>query len=185
MVEMVYEFIANMVKDNVGREGRKYFPFFFCLFMFILLGNLIGLIPGAFTFTSHVIVTFAMAVAVVAGVTVIGIMRHGTHFFSLFVPEGVPKAMIPIMVPIEIISYLIRPFSLSIRLFVNMTAGHILFKVFAGFVIGLGSIFFLFGLGPLMVLVAVFALEVVVAILQAYVFAILSCMYLRDAVHLH
>lgn len=184
-VEMLYEFIAGMVQENVGREGRKYFPFFFCLFMFILLGNLVGLIPGAFTFTSHIIVTFGMAIFVIVTVTIIGFMRHGSHFLSFFVPEGVPKAMVPIMVPIEILSYCIRPFSLSIRLFVNMTAGHIMLHVFAGFVVALGGIFFLLGLGPLLLVIAVYALEIIVAIVQAYVFTILSVMYLRDAVHLH
>ncbi|MGF1561516.1 MAG: F0F1 ATP synthase subunit A [Geminicoccaceae bacterium] len=180
-VESSYEFLANMVEENAGKEGRKFFPFVFTLFMFILFGNLLGLIPGSFTFTSHIIVTFAMAAVVFIGVTAVGIAKHGLHFFSFFVPHGVPAAMVPIMVPIEVISYLIRPFSLSIRLFVNMTAGHIMLKVFAGFVAAMG----IFGILPLAMTVAFTGLEVVIAFLQAYVFTILSCMYLRDAIYLH
>ncbi len=182
MAELSYEFIAGMVRDNVGSEGRKYFPFIFSLFMFILFANLIGLLPYSFTFTSHIIVTFAMAITVFLGVTVIGIVRHKLHFLSFFLPAGVPKIMAPILVPIEIVSYLSRPVSLSIRLFANMMAGHTMMKVFAGFVIPLGI---LGGWAPLAVDVALTGFEFLVAFLQAYVFTILTCLYLNDAIHLH
>jgi F-type H+-transporting ATPase subunit a len=182
MAELSYEFIAGMVRDNVGSEGRSYFPFVFSLFMFILFGNLIGLIPYSFTFTSHIIVTFAMAAFVFVGVTIIGIVRHGFHFFTFFMPKGVPMIMAPILIPIEVLSYLSRPVSLSIRLFANMMAGHTMMKVFAGFVIPLGIIG---GWAPLTVDVALSGFEFLVAFLQAYVFTILTCLYLNDAIHLH
>jgi F-type H+-transporting ATPase subunit a len=180
--EISYEFIAGMIRDNVGSEGRKYFPFIFSLFMFILFANLIGLVPYAFTFTSHIAVTFTMAMVVFLGVTVIAIARHGLHFFKLFLPSGVPMFMAPILVPIEILSYLSRPISLSIRLFANMMAGHTMMKVFAGFIIPLG---FIGGWAPLGVDVALTAFEFLVAFLQAYVFTVLTCLYLNDAIHLH
>ena len=182
LAELSYEFIAGMVRDNVGNEGRKYFPFVFSLFMFILFANLIGLLPYSFTFTSHIIVTFAMAITVFLGVTVIGIVRHKLHFLSFFMPAGVPAVMAPILIPIEIVSYLSRPVSLSIRLFANMMAGHTMMKVFAGFVIPLGI---LGGWAPLAVDVALTGFEFLVAFLQAYVFTILTCLYLNDAIHLH
>lgn len=182
MAELSYEFIASMVRDNVGTEGRKYFPFIFSLFMFVLFANLIGLLPYSFTFTSHIIVTFAMAITVFLGVTVIGIVRHKLHFLSFFLPAGVPKIMAPILVPIEIISYLSRPVSLSIRLFANMMAGHTMMKVFAGFVIPLGIFG---GWAPLGVDIALTAFEFLVAFLQAYVFTVLTCLYLNDAINLH
>jgi F-type H+-transporting ATPase subunit a len=182
LAEISYEFVAGMIRDNVGSEGRKYFPFVFSLFMFILFGNLIGLIPYAFTFTSHIAVTFMMAVVVFLGVTIIAIARHGLHFFSFFLPTGVPKVMAPVLVPIEILSYLSRPISLSIRLFANMMAGHTMMKVFAGFIIPLGI---LGGWAPLSVDVALTAFEFLVAFLQAYVFTVLTCLYLNDAIHLH
>ncbi len=182
MAELAYDFIANMVRDNVGNEGRRYFPFIFSLFMFILFANLIGLIPYAFTFTSHIIVTFAMAIFVFVGVTVIGFVRHGLHFFTFFAPSGVPVVMAPLLIPIEILSYLSRPVSLSIRLFANMMAGHTMLKVFAGFVVPLGL---LGGWAPLAVNVALTGFEFLVAFLQAYVFTVLTCLYLNDAIHLH
>jgi len=186
MAELSYEFVANMVRDNVGHEGRKFFPFVFTLFMFILFGNLLGLIPYGFTFTSHVAVTAALALAVILGVTVVGVALHGLRFFSFFVPKGVPMLMLPLMVPIEVISYLSRPLSLAIRLFANMMAGHTMIKVFAGFVVTLGAATFgIGGLAPLAINVALFVFELVVAFLQAYVFAVLTCLYLNDAVHLH
>ncbi len=180
MAELSYEFIANMLREHVGTEGRRYFPFIFSLFMFILMGNMLGLLPYAFTFTSHIIVTFAMAITVFVGVTLIGIWRHKLHFFSFFVPKGVPIYLIPLLVPIEIISYLARPVSLSLRLFANMMAGHTLLKVFGGFVVVLG----IFGIAPFLFVVALFGLELIVAGLQAYVFTILTCLYLNDAIHL-
>jgi F-type H+-transporting ATPase subunit a len=181
VTELSYEFIANMIEENVGHGGQKYFPFIFSLFMFILLGNLLGMIPYSFTFTSHIIVTFALAAIVFIGVTIIGISRHGFHFLSLFVPHGVPAWLLPLLVPIELISYFIRPFTLSIRLFANMVAGHTTLAIFAGFAVSLG----LFGFLPLSVAVALILLELLVAVLQAYVFTILTCLYLRDAIHLH
>jgi F-type H+-transporting ATPase subunit a len=185
LVEMSYEFIADMLGSTVGREGRQYFPFIFTLFMFILFGNMLGMIPGSFTFTSHIIVTFTMAIFVVTAVTVIGIVRHGWHFFSFFAPSGCPIFVMPLLVPIEIISYLIRPISLSVRLFVNMTAGHIMLKTFAGFIIALGGYYLLPGIAPLALTIALTGLEFAIAFLQAYVFTVLSCIYLHDAIHLH
>ncbi|MCF8474830.1 MAG: F0F1 ATP synthase subunit A [Emcibacter sp.] len=181
-VEMCYEFIANMLHDTAGREARKYFPFVFTLFMFILFANLIGMIPYfGFTFTSHIAVTFAMAAFVFVGVTLIGIIRHGFKFFTLFVPHGAPMALMPLLVLIELVSYLSRPISLSVRLFANMVAGHTMLKVFGGFVVALGF----FGIVPFAFIVALTGLELLVAFLQAYVFAILTCMYLNDALNLH
>jgi F-type H+-transporting ATPase subunit a len=182
VAEISYEFVANMVRDNVGTDGMKYFPFVFTLFMFILFCNLIGLVPYSFTVTSHIIVTFLMAAVVFIGVTIIGFVRHGRHFLSLFVPAGVPIFLLPLIVIIEVLSYLTRPISLSVRLFANMMAGHTMLKVFAGFVVGLGIFL---GWLPLAFIVALTALELVIAILQAYVFAILTCIYLNDAINLH
>lgn len=181
MAELSYEFIAGLLRDNVGSEGRKYFPFVFTLFMFILFANMLGLLPYAFTTTSHIIVTFILAMVVFIGVTIVGLVRHGAHFFSFFVPSGVPMAVMPLMIPIEIISYLSRPISLAVRLFANMTAGHIMMKVFAGFIIPLG----VFGIAPFVVDVALVGFEFLVAFLQAYVFTVLTCLYLNDAIHLH
>ncbi len=181
MVELIYMFIANLLKDTVGNEGRPYFPFIFTVFMFVLLGNLLGMIPYSFAFTSHIIVTFTMAVVVFLGVTVIALIKHKLHFFTFFMPPGVPLIMAPLLVPIEIISYLSRPISLSVRLFANMLAGHTLLKVFAGFVVALG----LFGVFPLAFVIALTGLEIVIALLQAFVFTILTCLYLNDALHLH
>ena len=181
MVELSYIFIANLIKDTVGSGGRPYFPFIFSVFMFILVGNLFGMIPYSFTFTSHIVVTFAMALVVFLGVTIIAIAKHRLYFFTFFMPPGVPLLMAPLLVPIEIISYLSRPISLSVRLFANMLAGHTLLKVFAGFVVSLG----MFGVFPLAFIVALTGLEIVIALLQAFVFTILTCLYLNDALHLH
>ncbi|HIJ43777.1 MAG: F0F1 ATP synthase subunit A [Rhodospirillales bacterium] len=181
LAEIFYEFIAGMIRDNVGPEGRKYFPFIFTLFMFILFGNLIGLIPYSFTFTSHIIVTFGIAMAVFVGVTIIGFVKHGWRFFGLLLPQGVPWYIAPLLVPIELLSYFTRPVSLSLRLFANMTAGHTMLKVFAGFVAAIG----MFGFVPLIFVAALTGLEFLIACLQAYVFTILSCIYLNDALHMH
>jgi F-type H+-transporting ATPase subunit a len=181
LAEMTYEFVASLIRDTIGSEGRRYFPLIFTLFVFILLGNMLGLLPYGFTFTSHIIVTFALAFVIFIGVTILGLARHGLHFFSFFVPPGVPIAMWPLLIPIEIISYLSRPISLSVRLFANMLAGHTLLKVIGGFVAALG----IFGIAPLALLVALTGLELVIAFLQAYVFAILTCLYINDAIHLH
>ena len=179
--EMLYEFVRGMVLDNVGKEGLRYLPAIMTLFVFILLGNLIGMIPGTFTYTSHIVVTLFMGVCVIIAVTVIGLARHGTHFLSLFAPSGVPMFIYPLLIPIEIVSYLIRPFSLAMRLAVNMTAGHIMLKTFGGFVIAMG----IFGILPFLVAVGLIGLEIIIACLQAYVFAVLSCIYLNDAINLH
>jgi F-type H+-transporting ATPase subunit a len=181
MAELCYEFIASLVRDNVGHAGRPYFPFIFTLFMFILFCNSIGLIPYSFTVTSHIAVTFALAAVIFIGVTVLGIVLHGAKFLSYFMPPGVPLYMAPLLVPIEVVSYLARPVTLALRLFANMMAGHTMLKVFAGFVVALG----IAGIFPLAVLIALYALEVIVALLQAYVFTILTCLYLHDALHLH
>lgn len=185
-VESTYEFIANMVNDNIGEDGRRFLPIVFTLFLFILFGNLLGMIPFSFTFTSHIIVTFAMALVVFLGVTLLGIATHGLHFFSFFVPQGAPKPLIPFMIVIEIISYLSRPVSLSIRLFANMMAGHTMMKVFAGFVVSLGAATYgIGGVAPLAMTVILTGFEILVAFLQAYVFAVLTCLYINDALHLH
>jgi len=181
MAEMGYEFVAGMVRDNVGDAGKRYFPFVLTLFVFILFCNVLGLVPYSFTPTSHIIVTFSMAIVVFLGVTLIGFIRHGLHFLSFFVPKGVPAWLLVILVPIEVISYFVRPFSLSIRLFANMLAGHTMLKVFGGFVIMLGI---LAGWAPLAFIVALTGLELIIACLQAYVFTILTCLYLNDAIHL-
>jgi F-type H+-transporting ATPase subunit a len=180
VAESLYDLVFGMTQEVLGPQGRAYFPFIFTLFAFILAANLLGLIPGAFTVTSHIIVTLALALMVFIGATVVGFIRHGTGYLKLFVPAGVPPALLPFVVPIEIISYFIRPFSLSIRLFANMMAGHMMLKVIAGFVIMLGV---LAGWLPLLALVAIYALELLVAVLQAYVFALLTCLYLNDALH--
>ncbi len=179
--ELSYNFIAQLLKDTVGNEGRKYFPLVFTIFMFVLIGNMVGMIPYSFTFTSHIIVTFALAAMVFIGVTILGFIKHGLHYFALLAPPGLPWYMLPILIPIELISYLSRPISLSVRLFANMLAGHTLLKVFAGFVVPLGIAGFL----PFAFIVALTGLEILIAFLQAYVFAILTCLYINDAIHLH
>jgi F-type H+-transporting ATPase subunit a len=181
MVEMVYGFILNMLDETMGMKGRKYFPFIFTIFMFIFMGNVIGMFPYTYTFTSQIIVTFGLAMIVFVMSNLIGFMHHGFHYFTLFVPRGAPVFMLPLIVPIEILSYLSRPISLSIRLFANMMAGHTMLKVFAGFTITLG----IFGVAPLSVNVLLTAFEILVAVLQAYVFTILTCIYFQDSIHLH
>ena len=184
--EMAYEFVANMLRDAAGSHGMKFFPLVFSLFMFVLVANLLGMFPYFFTITSHIIVTFALAMLVILTVVVYGFMKHGLGFLKLFVPSGVPAILTPLVVAIEVISFLSRPVSLSVRLFANMLAGHITLKVFAGFVVSLGA---MGGIGiagavlPLLMAVALTGLEFLVAFLQAYVFAVLTCMYLNDALH--
>ena len=180
--ELCYNFIAQLLNDTVGNQGKKYFPFVFSLFMFVLIGNMVGMIPYQFTFTSHIIVTFALATVVFIGVTILGFVNHGIRFFTFFYIPGVPFYMHPLLIPIEVISYLSRPISLSVRLFANMLAGHTLLKVFAGFVV---SMPFFTGVLPLTFIVALTGLEILIAFLQAYVFAILTCLYINDAYHLH
>jgi F-type H+-transporting ATPase subunit a len=177
-----------MCVDTIGPEGRRYFPFIFTLFSFILVGNLIGVWPYAFTFTSHIVITGFMALFVVVMVTVIGLAIHGLHFFSYFFPQGAPVALAPLLVPIEILSYLSRVVSLSVRLFANMVAGHVMLEVFAAFTLMLGAAGILGWLPAAVALgvnVALIGFEILVAFLQAYVFAVLTCIYLHDAVHLH
>ena len=170
-----------MVRDNVGDSGQKYFPFVFSLFMFVLACNLIGMIPYTFTVTSHIAVTFALSAVIFIGVTVLGFIKHGIHFLKFFVPSGIPIALMPLLVIVEVISYFTRPISLSVRLFANMMAGHTMIKVFAGFVVMMGFA----GIAPLALIVAFTGLEILIAFLQAYVFAILTCIYLNDAIHMH
>ena len=185
LVEMLYEFIASTVRSSAGEEGMRFFPFVFSLFMFVLMLNLFGMVPYGFTVTSHIIITFALAALVILTVIVYGLMKHGTHFFGLFVPSGVPGWLLPLLVVIEVISFVSRPISLSVRLFANMLAGHIALKIFAGFVgILLGAGFWsVLAPLPLALAVALTALEVLVAVLQAYVFATLTSIYLNDALH--
>ena len=186
--EASYEFIQGMVTEQVGDEGKKYFPFVFAIFMFVLFGNLLGMLPYAFTFTSHIAVTLTLALIVFVTVTVIALMRHGMHFFSYFFPEGAPVWLAPIIIPVEVISYFSRVVSLSVRLFANMVAGHVMLKVFATFVVllgGLGAVGPFVAILPLGVNIALVGFEFLVAFLQAYVFAILTSIYLHDAVHLH
>lgn len=180
VAELWYEFIADMIKETIGAEGRKYFPFVFSLFSFIVMCNLLGMLPYSYTVTSHIIVTLGLALTVFIIVTFIGFARHGLHFFSFFVPKGVPVAMLPLVVVIEVISYFMRPISHSVRLFANMTAGHTMLKVFGSFVVQMG----VFGVLPFALIVALTGLEVAIAVLQAYVFTILTCLYLNDAIHL-
>ncbi len=189
-VEYLYEFIRDMLRENVGKEGLRYAPLIFALFIFVLACNLLGMIPfiGAFTPTSHIAVTFGLAAIVFVLVVIVGFARHGLHFFTLFLPEGTPIFVLPLVAAIEFLSFLSRPFTLAIRLFANMTAGHVLLKVFGGFVVALGSfeaLPYVFGIIPLGVNVALTALELLIAVVQAYVFALLASIYLNDAVNLH
>ncbi len=181
MTELTYEFIANLLHETVGAKGRRFFPFVFTVFTFVLCANLLGMVPYGFTVTSHIIVTFGLAAVIFLGVTAVGFIRHGLGFLRIFAPAGIPLVLLVILVPIEMISYMIRPLTLSVRLFANMMVGHTLLKVIAGFVIMLG----LWGVFPMALLVAFMALELLVAFLQAYIFTVLTCIYLNDAVNMH
>jgi F-type H+-transporting ATPase subunit a len=188
VAEMLYEFVATTVRDNLddGKDGKRFFPFVFALFAFVLVANLLGMIPGFFTITSHIIITAALALLVIGVVIAYGFFNHGIGFLRLFVPSGVPMVLMPLLVPIEIISFISRPVSLSVRLFANMLAGHIALKIFAGFVATLlaaAGAWKVLSILPLGLTVALSALELLVAFLQAYVFAVLTCVYLSDAVH--
>ena len=188
LTESTYEFVQGIVIGQVGDEGKRFFPFVFTLFMFILFGNMMGLLPYAFTYTSHIAVTFGLAAIVFVVITVVALSIHGKKFFGYFFPEGAPLWLAPIIIPVEIVSYLSRPISLSIRLFANMVAGHVMLKVFATFIVllgGLGAVGPFVAVLPLTVNVALVGFEILVAFLQAYVFAILTSIYLHDAVHLH
>jgi F-type H+-transporting ATPase subunit a len=186
LAEMSYEFVANMLRESAGTEGMRFFPFVFSIFMFVLFANVLGLMPYFFTVTSHIVITAALALAIILLVIGYGFWRNGVRFLKLFVPQGVPGYLLPLVVSIEILSFLSRPISLSVRLFANMLAGHITLKVFASFIIMLSAFGFAGWIGailPFIATVALTALEVLVAFLQAYVFAILTCMYLNDAIH--
>lgn len=182
IAEGMYEFVAGMVRDNIGSKGREYFPLIFTVFVVVLMGNMLGMIPFSFTYTSHIAVTMGLALGIFIFITVLGFIKHGLHFFSLFCPAGLPWALKPLIIPIEVLSYVIRPVTLSVRLFANMMAGHLMLKVFAGFSVAMGV-----GLGivPMFFNVALIGFEFLIAFLQAYVFAILSCIYLKDAIELH
>lgn len=186
--ELLYEFIAKMVKDNIGPKGRKFFPFIFTIFVFVLFGNLLGLLPYSFTYTSHLAVSGALALTVFFAVIIFGFINHGLKFFSMFVPSGVPWWVLPIIIPIEIISFFVRPITLSVRLFANMMAGHLMLKIIMGFAVaasGMASWGFLVGILPALTGTMMLMFELLVGFIQAYVFAILSCVYLKDAVDLH
>jgi F-type H+-transporting ATPase subunit a len=186
--ELGYKFIYDMSVEQIGPEGRRYFPFVFTLFFFVLMGNLLGLLPYSFTYTSHIAVTFALALTVFILVTIVALLIHGLHFFSYFVPQGAPKLLIPVLVPIEVISYLSRLISLPVRLFANMVAGHVMMEVFATFLVlmaSAGAVGIFAAIFPQLVNIILIGFELLVAALQAYVFALLTCLYLHDAVHLH
>jgi F-type H+-transporting ATPase subunit a len=192
--EMLYEFVANMIRENIGSGGRQYFPLIFTLFMVVLMGNLLGMIPYSFTYTSHIIVTMALALLIFFTVLIIGVVKHGPAFFSFLVPPGVPVWLFPLIIPIELVSFLARPVTLSVRLFANMMAGHLMLKVFAGFSVSmLGAAVaanmapagFVAGLVPMFFNVILIGFEFLIALLHAYVFTVLSCIYLKDTVELH
>lgn len=184
--EALYTFVSDVIKENIGPAGAPYFPYVFSLFLFVLVGNFLGMIPYGFTFTSHIIVTFSLALLVITIVTTLGFIRHGFHFFRLFCPKGTPFYIAPLLIPVEIMSYLSRPISLSVRLFANMMAGHAILKIFAGFALILAtSSFFPLAALPFTVNIAITGFEFLVALLQAYVFTILTCIYLNDAINLH
>lgn len=182
VAEMIYNFIGDMVKDVCGAEGKQFFPLVFTIFVFILACNLLGLLPAAFTVTSHLAVTFSLAMFVILLVTGVGFYKNGIGFLKMFVPSGVPMLLLPLITVIEVMSYLMRPVSMAVRLFANMIAGHILLKVFAGFVVSMGVVG---GWAPLIFMAGFTGFEVLVAVLQAFIFALLTCIYLNDALHQH
>ncbi len=181
LLELCYEFIANMLEENIGTKGKQFQPFVFGVFLFVLMGNFLGMIPYSFTFTSQLILTFGLALIVFSVVIIVGILNHGIKFLTIFVPEGAPLILAPILIPIEIISFLSRPVSLSIRLFANMVAGHTMLKVFGLFTVSLG----VFGFSTIVANSLLIGFEFLVAFLQAYVFSVLTCLYLNDAIYLH
>lgn len=188
VVEMTYEFISGTLRENAGEAARPFFPFVFTLFMFILMCNLVGMLPYSFTATSHIVVTFALAALVFVGVTLIAILRHGSKFLMFFLPHGTPWWMAPMMYVIELFAYMARPMSLSIRLAANMIAGHTLLKVIAGFVVSMvaaGAVLGALSALPFGLLVILTGFEIGIAILHAYIFTVLTCVYLNDALHLH
>lgn len=185
--ESIYEFVAGMIRENIGTKGRQYFPLIFTLFIVVLLGNSLGMLPYSFTYTSHIVVTAALAFMIFFIVLAIGFFKHGFHFFSLFLPPGVPWWLMPLIIPIEIMSFMIRPVTLSVRLFANMIAGHIMLKVFAGFstgMVAMGAAGLAAGMLPMLFNSVLIGFEFLIAFLQAYVFTILSCIYLKDTVEI-
>lgn len=180
-IEMLYRFMETTVDENIGSGGKIFLPFLLSLFLFILIGNIVGMLPYSFTFTSHIAVTGTFAIFIFLMVTILGFYKNGLKFLRMFFPQGAPLLTAPLLIPIEIISYLSRPFSLSVRLCVNMTAGHIMLKVLAGFVVAMGA----FGFLPFTLVFGITLLEMGIAILQAYVFTVLTCIYLHDALHMH
>ncbi|MEI8320686.1 MAG: F0F1 ATP synthase subunit A [Alphaproteobacteria bacterium] len=180
-VELCYEFVANMLEENIGSRGKQFHPFVFSLFLFVLMGNFLGMIPYSFTFTSQIVLTFGLALIVFFTVILVGVLNHGVKFLTIFFPEGAPWVMAPLLVPIEIISFLSRPVSLAIRLFANMMAGHTMLKVFGLFTVSLG----VFGFSTILANSMLMGFEFLVSFLQAYVFSVLTCLYLNDAIYLH
>lgn len=188
IVEMIYEFIYNLVEEQIGQKGLKYFPIIFTIFLFILGCNMVGMIPYSFTVTSHIIVTFGLALSIFIGINIIGLSRHGLHFFSFFLPQGSPLALAPFLVLIELISYVFRVVSLAVRLFANMMSGHSLLKILGGFawtMLCMGGVMAIVSFVPLAIIFALIGLELAIAFLQAYVFTLLICIYLNDAINLH
>lgn len=186
--ESIYEVTSDIVQDNLGKKGESYFPFVFSLHLILLFCNLIGMIPYSFTVTSHISFTFGLALSIFIGINIIGIQTHGINFFSLFLPRGVPLPIVPLLITIEFLSYIVKVFTLSIRLFANMTSGHTLLKIIAGFawtMLSAGGLLAIFHLIPLGLLVALIGLELAIAGLQAYVFTLLTCIYLNDVLDLH
>lgn len=183
--EGAYQFVANMVRENAGTQAMRYFPFIFTLFSIVLMGNMMGMVPYSFTYTSHLAVTAGLAVFIFLFVTILGFVRHGAHFLHLFSPPGVPFALKFLVIPLEMVSYLTRPLTLSMRLFANMMAGHLVLKVFAGFCVSLMSLTIVASVLPMAFNVIMIAFEFLIAFLQAYVFAILTCIYFRDAIEMH
>lgn len=186
-VEIFYNFVASTVKQQLGYQGQQFFVFTFVLFLFIMVSNLLGMLPFSFTITSHIFQTFSLGLAVTIGITIVGFFYHGLHFFSLFLPSGAPKVLAPLLVFIEIVSYVSRAFSLSIRLFANMMSGHTLLNIMTSFILKLFSknfIFMLVSLFPFLIISGILLLELGIAVLQAYVFMVLFCIYLNDAYHL-
>jgi F-type H+-transporting ATPase subunit a len=188
MAEMCYEFIANMIRETMGSKGRIYFPIVFTVFMIVFWGNMLGMMPYAFTFTSHIVVNFALAMMIFFLVIIIGIIRNGTKFFTLFCPPGLPLYLMPLVIPLELISFLSRPITLSVRLFLNMMVGHLILKIFAGFSASMaaaGAAWIVAAFFPAVFVSLLIAFEFLVAFVQAYVFTILTCIYLKDTVDLH
>ena len=188
LVEMIYEFVVSLVNEQIGTQGKKYFPLIFTTFVFLLFSNLIGMIPYSFTATSHLIVTFGLSLSLFIGITIIGFQIHGLHFFSFLLPKGAPLILAPLLVVLELVSYCFRAISLGVRLFANMMAGHTLVKILSGFawtMLSVGGILAIASIIPFLIVFALTGLEIGVACLQAYVFTILTCIYLNDAINLH